>query len=151
MFKKFTWGHGVVLALLAFIVFILSLLYKYQSQDNVFDLVTDDYYEEELVYQNEIDAKNRANKLSETPMVTTESEGFKIEFPKEFNQSNTSGKILLRHAYIKDKDVKSKLILNSDNQMFIPSTVLDKASYTLIISWEKDSLNYRKDYDIKWE
>lgn len=55
--KNFSWGHGVVIALFAFIVFILSMLFLFPNGQKNSEMVTDNYYEEELQYQDVIDAK----------------------------------------------------------------------------------------------
>ena len=57
MLKKFTWGHGVALALGLFIIFILSMIFYFTSTWKNSELITDDYYEAELAYQDVIDAK----------------------------------------------------------------------------------------------
>ncbi len=55
--KNFSWGHGVVIALAAFIIFILSMLFLFPNGQKNSEMVTDNYYEEELQYQDVIDAK----------------------------------------------------------------------------------------------
>ena len=66
--KKFTWGHGVVIALLVFMAFILSMLFLFPNGQKNSEMVTDNYYEEELKYQDVIDAKKRADNLEEKPV-----------------------------------------------------------------------------------
>lgn len=63
--KNFTWGHGVIVALGCFIAFILFMIFIFPNGQQNSELITDDYYEEELAYQNVIDAKNNADKLTE--------------------------------------------------------------------------------------
>ena len=66
---KFTWGHGVIIALACFIIFICTLIFTVEFSKNTFDLVTDNYYEEEINYQQEIDATNNASLLKEKPKI----------------------------------------------------------------------------------
>ncbi len=65
--KNFTWGHGIILALGSFIVFILSMLFLFPNGQKNSEMVTDKYYEEELEYQSVIDAKKRADTIKEKP------------------------------------------------------------------------------------
>ena len=55
--KKFTWGHGIALALACFIGFILYLIFIFPIGKQTSDLVSDNYYQDELEYQKVIDAK----------------------------------------------------------------------------------------------
>lgn len=146
--KYLNWGNALAIALISFIIFILSLIFWYQSQDNSFDLVTENYYEEELVFQKEIDAQNNANKLKNPPVLKITPQGIIIWFDKEF--SKITGEVLFRHSSKKEKDIKTKLMLSSENQMTIPASVLDKSLYEVKINWVHNGISYRKDYEIKW-
>ena len=61
---KFTWGHGIVVALGLFISFILYLIFVFPIGKQNSELVTENYYEDELSYQKVIDAKNNAETLA---------------------------------------------------------------------------------------
>ena len=52
---KINWGTGIVLAIIAFIGFILFFVIKMSTDDRAnHDLVTEEYYKAELGYQKEI-------------------------------------------------------------------------------------------------
>ncbi|WP_435522434.1 hypothetical protein [Chryseobacterium indoltheticum] len=52
-------------------------------------MVTDKYYEEELLYQSVIDAKKRADQLPEKPIYNQSTQGIKLTLPKDVNNSNS--------------------------------------------------------------
>ena len=59
---KINWGTGIVIAFGLFMIFILSFVYKVQSNqkyDN--ELVTDEYYKKEATVQADIEKKQNAN------------------------------------------------------------------------------------------
>ena len=56
------WGYKILTVYIIFIAGILLLVFKSSTQNQ--DLVTKDYYEQELKYQQVIDATERANALS---------------------------------------------------------------------------------------
>jgi hypothetical protein len=61
---KINWGTGIVIAFGLFMIFILSFVYKVQSNqkyDN--ELVTDEYYKKEATVQADIEKKQNANAL----------------------------------------------------------------------------------------
>ncbi len=60
---KFNWGYKIVLVYSVFVAGILYLVV--QSSRQQMDLVTDDYYAQEIRYQEKIDQSKRASALSE--------------------------------------------------------------------------------------
>lgn len=149
--KNFTWGHGIVLALASFIIFILSMLFLFPNGQKNSEMVTEHYYEEELQYQSVIDAKNRADKLEEKPVYSQSTKGITITFPSEINNSNSTVSFVLNRSDDQNLDIKKTVQLESDNSFTIPAAVLIKGNYTLRLSWTKDKTDYRLDYDVIWK
>lgn len=149
--KNFSWGHGVVIALFAFIVFILSMLFLFPNGQKNSEMVTDNYYEEELKYQDVIDAKKRADDLQEKPVYSQEKSGIKITFPKEYNNTNTTVKFVLNRTDDQNLDIKKSVKLDASQSFIVPSQVLKVGNYTLRLMWTKDKTDYRMDYDVIWK
>ena len=62
---KISWGTGIVIAFVLFIGFILSMVITISLNPRAdHQMVTDNYYAKELVYQEVIDAKNRAKSIT---------------------------------------------------------------------------------------
>lgn len=78
---KFTWGTGIALTLIAFVLAMAFAVYKVMQQD--FDLVTSDYYEQELIYQEKIDQKTNALALGELAELKLSEEGLLIVMPSK--------------------------------------------------------------------
>lgn len=149
--KNFSWGHGVVIALFAFIVFILSMLFLFPNGQKNSEMVTDNYYEEELKYQDVIDAKKNADDLKEKPVYSQEKDGIKIVFPKEYDNSNTTVKFVLNRTEDQNLDIKKAVQLDVAQSFIIPAQVLKVGNYTLRLMWTKDKKDYRMDYDVIWK
>ncbi|MBP0612026.1 FixH family protein [Chryseobacterium sp. cx-311] len=150
MLKKFTWGHGVALALGLFIIFILSMIFYFTSTWKNSELITDDYYEAELAYQDVIDAKSLANGLPEKPQYSQDKMGIRITFPQEYNNLNTQFSIDLHRAEDQKLDVIKEMDLDGRNSLFIPAAVLAKGNYVLRVHWTRAEKNYQLDYDLVW-
>lgn len=150
MLKKFTWGHGVVVALGAFIIFILSMIFLFSRGQQNSELITDDYYEDELMYQQVIDAKKNAAQLPEKPQYLQNENGISVTFPKEINNSNSVFKIDLHRAENSNLDVVKTAVLDAENKIFIPAKVLVKGNYVLRVHWTTSGKNYQLDYDLIW-
>ncbi|MDR6159625.1 hypothetical protein QF023_003141 [Chryseobacterium sp. SLBN-27] len=149
--KKFTWGHGVVIALLSFMAFILSMLFLFPNGQKNSEMVTDNYYEEELKYQDVIDAKKRADDLQEKPVYSQDKNGIKITFPKDYDNSNTTVKFVLNRTEDQNLDIKKAVQLDASKSFLIPAQVLKMGNYTLRLSWTMDKTDYRMDYDVIWK
>ncbi|WP_042720412.1 FixH family protein [Flavobacterium sp. B17] len=149
--KKFSWGHGVVIALAAFMIFILSMLFLFPNGQKNSEMVTDNYYEEELKYQDVIDAKKRADELQEKPVYSQDKSGIKITFPKDYDNSNTTVKFVLNRTDDQNLDIHKSVQLDAGKSFLIPGQVLKMGNYTLRLNWTKDKIDYRMDYDVIWK
>ncbi len=149
--KNFTWGHGVIVALGCFIAFILFMIFIFPNGQQNSELITDDYYEEELAYQDVIDAKNNADKLTEKPTYAQFPHGIQITFPKEMNNANAKFSFNLYRTDDQRLDVKKDFTLSADNKLLIPAKILAPGNYTLKLHWVKDKTPYQIDYDVVWK
>ena len=89
---KINWGTAIVIAMVLFMVFILQFVYRSITVDKYnHELVSDDYYKDELYYQKEIDKLNNANQLVLNATLQSNKEGFLITFPKDMNAAKITG------------------------------------------------------------
>ncbi len=149
--KNFSWGHGIVIALAAFIIFILSMMFLFTNGQKNSEMVTDNYYEEELKYQDVIDAKKRADDLQEKPVYKQDKSGIVISFPKDYDNSNTTVKFVLNRTDDQNLDIHKTVQLDANKSFTIPSQVLRLGNYTLRLTWTRDKTDYRMDYDVIWK
>lgn len=56
------WGHGLTILIVSFVLFMVSLVVICMRQDNI-HLVTQNYYEEEIKYQQQIEKMANASDL----------------------------------------------------------------------------------------
>ena len=148
---KISWGHGVVIALACFIIFILSMIFLFPNGQKNSEMITDNYYEEELKYQDVIDAKNRADQLAEKSDVEFGKEGIKIIFPENYDNHNTKFDFYLYRTDDQNLDVKKEFTLNADHTFLIPAKILSKGNYILKVKWITNKTQYQRDYDIQWK
>lgn len=130
---RMSWGYKIFLAYTAFAAGILFLAYKASQQS--FDLVTENYYEAELKYQDVIDQKGNVSQLSEPPRITHTINTVNVQLPKEFSNQSVKGEIYLYRPSDATKDIRRQF---STGQGFY-SLDLGKelsGSYDLKLSWE---------------
>ena len=124
---------------IAFVVGMGFLVFKASSQK--FDLVTKDYYEQELKYQQVIDQSSNASKLS-MPVIIEKKEGeLKISFPDEMKNKKKLVDFYLYYAADAKKDFRKSFELN-ENELIQPLPTGMKGMYELKLSWEAEGVKY---------
>ena len=119
-FTTILWGTGIVIAFVAFIAFIMYFVINMNlNKKYVHDLVTEDYYQEELLHQNEIDKVDNAKDLKENVSWKKTDDGILISFPKDLDYKNITGKVFLYRP--SDKKLDSEISISlSNSDMLIP-------------------------------
>ncbi len=151
MFKNFSWGHGVIVALGLFMSFILFMIFVYSNGMKNSELISDSYYEDELAYQEIIDAKNNADLLTEKPVYLQNAAGITLTIPQNVKPENSNVHFELFRTDDSNLDVKKDITLDGKNQFQIPAKVIFPGSYTLKVKWENNKKFYQVDYDIQWK
>ncbi|MDE3125013.1 MAG: FixH family protein, partial [Bacteroidota bacterium] len=82
------WGFKITAVFVSFTLLIGFLVYK--SVHTKIDLVSTDYYKEELRFQKQIDGTHNANLLSAVKVEQTDS-SIAIQFPNELRGTNLEG------------------------------------------------------------
>ena len=133
---KINWGTGVVIAIVAFIVFILSFVYKTLAFDEYHhELVSDDYYKEELHYQQEIDKMNKAKALEEQLEIQRNDKGLVIIFPSTMASEEIRGEVQLKRPSNAKLDYKMAL-MPKEGSMLIPDEHLVEGKWLVIVDWQ---------------
>ncbi len=139
---KFNWGTGIFIAIVLFMVFILSFVYKtifvekYKHQ-----LVSKNYYKDELHYQEEIDKMNNANFLSENVSLTNTDKGFIIHFPEDKDFNKIKGKVNFLRRSNEKFDFERNIDLKS-NSMLIEDNLLIAGKWEIKVDWQYEDEEY---------
>ncbi|MEM9646931.1 MAG: FixH family protein [Bacteroidota bacterium] len=132
---KINWGTGIVLAFVAFISFILYFVVRMSMDDSAnHDLVTDDYYKQELAYQNEIDASNSASKMNAKLRIKKTADGLTVVFPERFDPKKIKGLVSLYRPSNKHLDIDFPISL-SNTHLLIPDNSLVGGRWDITVKW----------------
>ena len=139
---KINWGTGLAIAMGAFMIFILSFVYK-TFTDRSYDhhLVSEEYYNDEINYQQEIDALANAKKLNEPIQLENTEKGVLITFPSDVATKKVTGTIDFQRASDVKLDLNLPISLTS-NKFLIPEEKLAKGLYNVKIDWKVDTTKY---------
>ncbi|RMG16764.1 MAG: hypothetical protein D6730_24760 [Bacteroidetes bacterium] len=78
---KFNWGTKIALVYSAFVLLMLGLVFAASRVD--FQLVTKDYYQQELDYENRITEMKQLAMLDEPLQIMAQDEKLRIVFPSQ--------------------------------------------------------------------
>jgi hypothetical protein len=143
---KFNWGYGILIVIMFFIAAILTLVYKCTKQN--IDLVSNNYYEQELKYDQQMEKEKNNLTLSENIKVgyndTTKS--------VVFHYPSTSDKLTGNITFFKPDDARldfNKPIL-CDNSLTqtISSLQMKKGWWKVKINWKNGELAYYYQQDL---
>lgn len=151
MFKNFSWGHGIVIALGVFMIFILSLIFFFSRGWQNAEMVSDHYYEDELNYQQVIDAKKNAQQLPTLPKYLPTPAGIVLDFGGLPAPDAQKVNFELFRTDDAKLDVKKELLLDANARIQIPAKILVPGSYTLKVKWTASQKPYQVDYDLIWK
>lgn len=148
--KKINWGTGIVIAFVLFIGFILFFVIKTSTDTKYdYDMVADDYYNDELQYQEQID-KLENTKTDKVELVFTKiPEGIKIEFPSNLNYNDITGTVSLYRPSNQVLDFEMPLSI-SKNSLLIPKKVLIGGRWDIHVEWNYKSKKYLSNYSINF-
>jgi len=128
------WGHKIALVFTAFVGLMVFMVYQ-SFQVNV-DLVAEDYYQQELQYQQKIDKINNTKKLAQRLSFLQEDKQLIVQFPDLFPE--LEGEISLFRPSDARFDVTTKITLDENHRQSISTTELAKGYYKVKVDW-KDS------------
>jgi hypothetical protein len=139
---KINWGTGIVLAFIGFMCFIMYFVVKVNTDKKYdHDLVTEDYYKEELDFQNDINKETNAKNLSENISLKKTEEGLVIIFPETFTINNISGKVFLYRPSNKQLDFETPISLSNHN-LLIPDKRLLDGRWNIKVDWQYNGKSY---------
>lgn len=134
------WGKGIALFLILFICTLAFMVYKTTVKTS--ELVTENYYEEELKHEQVIQAEKNATTLNEKPKIQVNNSTVEIQLPKELDLNKIQGDIYFYKPDDTKKDRKIKISLDQNYSQQIEINKLFSGLYQVKLNWKQDSLSY---------
>ncbi len=145
---RLNWPTGIVLAMISFMIFILSFVYKSIAVDQYqHELVSEDYYRDELHYQEEINKLNNSKTLEEDIQLSNVEKGIIVKFPEEIAANEISGLIHFQRLSNMKLDFSEEILLEGHEQL-IPEEKLVSGKWSIRIEWNHGKEAYL--YKTSW-
>jgi nitrogen fixation protein FixH len=138
--KGFNWGWKIFIVYGGFVAFMLFLVYK-TSKVNI-DLVTKDYYAQELEFQTHLDASKRSNELTEKLSWQVGKEQIFFQLPSGFETMKVSGNILFYCPSEANNDYSLAFTPDASGLFVASVKELKHGAYKIKINWSADGEAY---------
>ena len=140
---KLNWGTLIAIFYSCFVLFIGWMVYKAFGED--YDLVTEDYYAQEIQYQDKIDSKSRAKKLTGSLQATIEGKNLVVLFPQK--EATLKGEINCFRPSDASKDFKTAFE-TTNGRFSIPLKEFIRGKYLIKVDWSNEKVNYYEEQTI---
>ncbi len=136
------WGKGIFIFYSLFVVAILSVVYFSFTQE--VNLVAEDYYKQELAYEDQISRIRNTNKLANKPTLVLRKNFIELTFPKEITPK---GNILFFRPSDSSKDSRTPIVLDANGTQKIDFSAQQQGKWIAKLLWSDGSKEYYQAFD----
>ena len=140
------WGLRIAILYLSFAAMIGTLVAMSMSQR--IELVSPTYYEEELMFQDDIDAARRANALSEPLQLDYRDGAVEVRFPAVFHGRAMDGQIYFSKPDNSALDRRMPVQPDSSGLQRIRREDLAYGQYGVKVTWTVDGVKYQFEHKL---
>ncbi len=136
------WGKAITLVFVVFFIAIFTVVYKSTYRD--VNLVTTNYYEEEIAYEEQIVKIRNVKKLKAVPQVVYQSGGkiAQLQFPKALAKNFNEGEIHFFRISDAKLDFKLKIKLNENGLQSYDLSGKKEGRWKVNIDWKSNQIPY---------
>jgi hypothetical protein len=132
------WGKSIVLAFVLFAGFIAVIVTICMRQD--VNLVSSQYYKDDLAYQQQLDRKNNTEALEEKPVIVLTADQLQVSFPEKTSIDGGSVKVFRPSN---DKlDQYFGLKASDESIQVFPVKELTSGAYRVKMTWVVQGTEY---------
>lgn len=137
---QLSWGTKIMVLYVGFVMLIITMV-SLTMREKV-DLVTKDYYAQELNYQEKINTVNRTKALGESLTWEMQSDALVLKFPKQLSGQGVEGSIYFFRPSDSSLDVTVPLPAIKDSTCTVATNLLKKGVYKMQVNWEVNKQSY---------
>ena len=135
-----SWGNKLLIAFICFVSMIAFMVYNcFKTPVN---LVSKEYYKDELAYQQVIDGKNRLLTLGSDVKLQQQEGVIMVQLPDEMKQKVVSGNVWFYCASAANQDLRFTLQPDGNGRQFINRDSLMPGNYQVKVNWKDGADNY---------
>lgn len=135
------WGKGIFIFYSLFMIAILSVVYFSFTQE--VNLVSDDYYQQEIAYEAQIERINNTGSLVEKPMVVLKNTYVELSFPKGLNPK---GVLHLFRPSDGSQDRRIAIALGANGTQQVDFSTQEAGKWIAKLTWEEGDKEYYQEF-----
>lgn len=139
---KFNFGTGIFVFLVIFICTLIFVVLKSTTIDH--SLVAEDYYNDDIHYQQQYDKKSRSNG-SDMVRFNDSGEQLVIQFS---DNTAPNGTISFYRPSDKSLDFSKNIALDEKLQMVFAKSEIAKGKWKIKVDWSEKEKTYYKEFEI---
>ena len=141
------WGHKILFLYLSFVILVMVMVFMAYQHD--VPLVSEDYYEKELKYQDDIDQLKNAALLADPIYIKYDAgkNNLLIQYPHE-HTGRITGSIQFMRPSDPKLDTDFQVTAGNDHRQNISTASLKKGLWKIKIYWENAGKKYLEEQDL---
>ena len=142
------WGTKIIFAFVGFIAVIFTLAYISMGQD--INLVSDDYYAQELAYEDQIQRIKNTQSLDQKPTLVIDKKAYKahLVFPENLKDKVDEGQVVFYRPSNGAFDKTFSISLNEDGLQSFDVSSYVKGLWKAKITWEYRNTEYYQEVNL---
>ena len=138
-------GNLILVGFGGMVLFMCYLVYQCTQNPSV--MVSQHYYEQELVYQDLINAKTNTLPYSDSLLMNRQQNTITFQIPLSINKEITKATVLLYNRADDKKDITILLEKNNDGLYAINTSDWGQGNYELKLSIQTEGKQYYKEFN----
>ena len=139
------WGKGIILSFVLFIGVIFTMVYI--SVNTEFSLVAENYYEQEIDYETQLQRIRNFNELEAKPTFNFDRNGHEIslQFSSDLASALEEGEVVFFRSSGAKFDKNFDLELDDNSTFKVDTKSFIKGAWTLQLKWSDKDQEYYKE------
>lgn len=143
---KLNWGNALLIFFICYVSFLIFILAKSTQVDH--SLVVENYYNQDIHYQEKYDKVNNRNLLKDDVKITYQPIGQIINFDFGSVQNVEEIDVQMYRASDVNSDFKKNIKVDQLNSYDLNLPELKNGKWTLKLEWKDNIRSYYKEEDI---
>lgn len=140
------WGHKILIVIILFLISMTGMVIYAVMQTN--EMIDDQYYQKELIYQEVIDAKKNLLDITSINLISQTLQEVVITLPPGTFEDLEKGHIELLRNDAASNDVHMDMVINGSNRSIFPKEKLIKGLYKARIQWSNGGKPFYKEESV---
>lgn len=142
--RKSLWGYGIAAVYTVFALATLSFVAFTMTQK--VELVTTDYYAQEVAYEKQIQRVRETKDLANQVMCELTADGQSIRLQMPPNMTTAQGTVLLYRPSESALDQELKLNLDHNGSQTISTAKLTKGAWRVKVTWSHEGREFYSEF-----